>query len=111
MIERLVLPRLYQGDNLRGTFFSLLAWTLTQRALGRGAGREIMESNMSSLPSMLTPKNFLAVAAICFDRSDLACICFSGRFWYKAVIERLELPHLLPGRQLIGGEIECVARK
>ena len=43
------------------------------------AGREMMDSN-TSLPAILTPKHFLAVSAICFDRSDFACTCFSGKF-------------------------------
>ena len=34
-------------------------------------GREIMDSN-TSLPWILTPRHFLAVSAICFERSDLA---------------------------------------
>ena len=37
----------------------------------RRAGRETMDSNIS-LPSMLISEHFLAVSAICFDRSDLA---------------------------------------
>ena len=39
----------------------------------------MMGSN-TSLPAILTPKHFLAVSAICFDRSDFACTCFSGKF-------------------------------
>ena len=39
----------------------------------------MMGSN-KSLPSILTPKYIVAVSAICLDRSDLACTCFSGRF-------------------------------
>ena len=46
--------------------------------MGRGAGREMMDSN-TSLPSILTPEHFLAVSVICFDRSDFACTCFSGK--------------------------------
>ena len=45
---------------------------------GGGAGREMIDAN-TSLPSILTPQHF-AVSAICFDRSDLTCTCFSGRF-------------------------------
>ena len=37
---------------------------------GGGAGREIIDSN-TSLSSILTPRHFLAVSAICFIRSDL----------------------------------------
>ena len=51
----------------------------TKCAWGGGAGREMMESN-TSLPAILTPKHFLAVSAICLDRSDFACTCFSGKF-------------------------------
>ena len=36
---------------------------------------EIMDSN-TSLPWILTPRHFLAVSAICFERSDFACTCF-----------------------------------
>ena len=50
----------------------------TKGAGGGGAGREMMDSN-TSLPAILTPKHFLAVSAICFDRSDFACTCFSGK--------------------------------
>ena len=50
----------------------------TKGAGGGGAGREMMDSN-TSLPEILTPKHFLAVSAICFDRSDFACTCFSGK--------------------------------
>ena len=48
----------------------------TKSAGGRGACRGIIDSNKSLL-SILTPKHFFAVSAICFDRSDLACT------WYK----------------------------
>ena len=51
----------------------------TKGAGGGGADREMMDSN-TSLPAILTPKHFLAVSAICFDRSDFACTCFSGKF-------------------------------
>ena len=47
----------------------------------------MMHSN-TSLPSILTPKHFLAVSAIRFDRSDFACTCFQARFWYTIVAER-----------------------
>ena len=49
----------------------------------RGAGPEMMDSN-TSLPSMLTPEHFLDVSAICLDKSDLFCICFSGRFFVQS---------------------------
>ena len=64
----------------RGAFFFSTSVELkTKGAVGGGAGREIMDSNMS-LPWILTPRHFLAVSAICFERSDFACTCFSGKF-------------------------------
>ena len=64
----------------RGAFFFSTSVELkTKGAGGGGAGREMMDSN-TSLPEILTPKHFLAVSAICLDRSDFACTCFSGRF-------------------------------
>ena len=82
------------GEALRGAFFSSTSMELkTKGAGGGGAGRGMIDSN-TSLPSMLTPKHFFAVSTICFDRSDLACTCFSGRFLYKAVVEQLVLPRL-----------------
>ena len=59
-------------------FFSTSVELKTKGAGGGRAGHEIMESN-TSLPSILTPKHFLAVSAICFDRSDFDCTCFSGK--------------------------------
>ena len=61
------------------SFFSTNVEQKTKGAGGGGAGREMMDSN-TSLPSILTPEHFLAVSAICFDRSDFACTCFSGKF-------------------------------
>ena len=67
-------------EGLRGAFFFSASVELkTKGTGGGGAGREIIDSN-TSLPSILTPEHFFAVSAICFDRSDFACICFSGRF-------------------------------
>ena len=67
-------------EALRLAFFFLTGMGLnTKGAGGGGAGREMIDSN-TSLPSMLAPKHFLAVSAICLDRSGLACTCFSGRF-------------------------------
>ena len=63
----------------RGAFFSTSVELKTKGAGVGGAGREMMDSN-TSLPAILTPKHFLAVSAICFDRSDFACTCFSGKF-------------------------------
>ena len=60
-------------------FFSTSVEVKTKGASGGGAGSEIIDSN-TSLPAILTPRHFLAVSAICFDRSDFACTCFSGRF-------------------------------
>ena len=59
-------------------FFSTSVELNTKGAEGGGAGHEMMDSNMS-LPSILTPEHFLVVSAICLDRPDLACTCFSGR--------------------------------
>ena len=52
----------------------------TKGAGGGETGREIMDSN-TPLPLMLASKHFLAVSAICLDRSNLACTCFSGRLF------------------------------
>ena len=57
----------------RGAFFFSTSVELkTKGAGGGGAGREIMDSNTSFLPWILTPRHFLAVSAICLERSDLA---------------------------------------
>ena len=67
-------------EAFRGAFFFSTSVELkTKDTGGGGAGREMMDSN-TSLPSILTPKHFLAVSAICFDRSDFAFTCFSGKF-------------------------------
>ena len=56
----------------RGAFFFSTSVELnTKGAGGGGAGRKIMDSN-TCLPSILTPKHFWAVSAICLDRSDFA---------------------------------------
>ena len=56
----------------RGAFFFSTSVELkTKGAGGGGAGREIMYSN-TSLPWIFTPRHFLAVSAICFERSNLA---------------------------------------
>ena len=52
-------------------FFSTSVELKTKGAGGGGAGCEIIDSN-TSLPSILTPRHFLAVSAICFDKSDFA---------------------------------------
>ena len=52
-------------------FFSTSVELKTKGAGGGGAGHEIMDSNTSFL-WILTPRRFLAVSAICFERSDLA---------------------------------------
>ena len=67
-------------EALRGAFFFSTSVELkTEGAGGGGTGREMIDSN-TSLTSILTPKHFFAVSPICFDRSDFACTCFSGRF-------------------------------
>ena len=56
----------------RGAFFFSTSVELkTKGTGGGGAGREIMDSN-TSLPWILTSRHFLAVSAICLERSDLA---------------------------------------
>ena len=52
-------------------FFSTKVALKTKGAGGGGAGHEIMDSN-TSLPGIFTPRHFLAVSAISFERSDLA---------------------------------------
>ena len=52
-------------------FFSTSVELKTKGAGGGGAGREIIDSN-TSLLSILTPGYFLAVSAICLERSDLS---------------------------------------
>ena len=55
----------------RGAFFFSTSVELRTKGAGGGrAGREIMDSN-KSLPWILTPRHFLAVSAICLERSDL----------------------------------------
>ena len=67
-------------EALRGAFFFSTSVELKTKGAGiGGAGREMIDTN-TSLPSILTPKHFFAVSVICFERSDLACTCFSGRF-------------------------------
>ena len=59
-------------EALRGTFFFSTSVELKTKGVGGGgAGRGMTDSN-TCLPSILTPKHFLAVSAICFDKSDLA---------------------------------------
>ena len=59
-------------EAFRGTFFFSTSVELkTKGAGGGGAGREIINSN-TSLPSIFTAGHFLAVSAICFDKSVLA---------------------------------------
>ena len=54
----------------RGAFFFSTSVELkTKGAGGWGACREITDSN-TSLPWIFTPGHFLAVSAICFERSD-----------------------------------------
>ena len=67
-------------EALKGAFFFSTSMELNIKgAGGGGAGHEMTDSN-TSLPSILTPKHFFAVSAICLDRSDLTRTCFSGRF-------------------------------
>ena len=56
----------------RGAFFFSTSVELKTKGAGLGgAGLEIMDSN-TSFPWILTPRHFLAVPAICLERSDLA---------------------------------------
>ena len=68
----------------RGAFFFSTSVELKTKGAGGGGGgagaaREIMDSN-TSLLWILTPRHFLAVPAICLEKSDLALTCFSGKF-------------------------------
>ena len=67
----------------------------------------MMDSN-TSLPAILTLKHFLAVSAICFDRSDFACTCFSGKFLLHKWLSDLYDHICYQGNNLFGGEIKCV---
>ena len=59
-------------EAFRGTFiFSAIVELKTKGAGGGGTGCEMLDSS-TSLPSILTPKHFLAVCAICFDKLDFA---------------------------------------
>ena len=58
----------------RGVFFFSTSAELKTKGAGGGgggAGREVMDSN-KSLPWIFTFRHFLAVSAICLERSDLA---------------------------------------
>ena len=67
-------------EALRGAFFFSTSMEMnTKGAGGGGPGCKMFDSD-TSLPLILTPKHFFAVSAICLDRSDLTCTCFSGRF-------------------------------
>ena len=58
-------------EALSGAFFFSTSVELKTKGAGRrGAAREIIDSN-TSLPSILTPRQFLVVSGICFERSDL----------------------------------------
>ena len=67
-------------EALRGAFFFSASIELNTKGTGGGgAGLEMIDSN-TYLPSILTPKQFFTVSAICLDRLDLTCTCFLGRF-------------------------------
>ena len=71
-------------EALRGAFFFLTSVEMkTKGAGGGGAGCEMIGLN-TSLPSVLTTKLCFAVSAICYERSDLVCTCFSGRFFVQS---------------------------
>ena len=69
-----------------GAFFFSTSVELKTKGAG-GGGREMMDSN-TSLPAILTPKHFLAVSAICFDRSNFACTCFSGKVLVQCLVHQ-----------------------
>ena len=52
-------------EAFKGAFFSTSVKLQTNGTGGEGTGRQMMDSN-TSLPSILTPKHFFAVSAICF---------------------------------------------
>ena len=66
------------AEALRGAFFFSTSVELKTKGAGGGwDGREIIKHFFAF---NIDPKHFFAVSAICFNRSDLACTCFSGRF-------------------------------
>ena len=65
------LFKIVEAFSREAFFFSTSVELKIKGTGGGGVGREMMESN-TSLPAILTPKHFLAVSAICFDRSDFA---------------------------------------
>ena len=73
------LFKIVEAFSREAFFFSTSVELKRKGAGGLGAGREMMDSS-TSLPAILTAKNFFAVSGICFDRSDFACTCFSGKF-------------------------------
>ena len=81
-------------ETLRGAFLFSTSVELNTKGAGeREAGREMIDSN-TSLPSILTPKHFSGVSAICFERWDLAVLAFQTGSWHKAVAGRFVLPRL-----------------
>ena len=65
-------------EALRGAFFFSTSVELNTKG-AEGVGCKMIDSD-TSLPSILAPKHFFAVSAICLDRSDLTCTCFLSRF-------------------------------
>ena len=70
--DGVALFKIIDAFSRRAFFFSTSVELKTKSAGRGGAGREMMNSN-TSLPAILTPKHFLVVSAIGFDRSDFAC--------------------------------------
>ena len=61
-------------ETFRGTLFFSTSVELKIKGVGGGgggAGHEMIDSS-TSLPSMFTPKHFVVVSAICFDKLDFA---------------------------------------
>ena len=54
-----------------GCFFFSTSVELNTKGAGGGVLAVRLDSNMS-LPSILSPRHFLAASTICFERSDLA---------------------------------------
>ena len=82
----MVQPCFETVEAFRGAFFFSSSMELKRKGAGEGGvGREMMDSN-TSLISIVTPKHFLAVSAIC--GRILPVLVFQASFWYTIVAER-----------------------
>ena len=82
--------------------FSQLAWSWTQRALGEG---ELATKWLTQ--TLLCLRYWPLNISLLFQRSALTdliwpAFAFRAGFWYKAMVERLVLSRLLPGKQFVG---------